>query len=186
MSSNAVQSNAVITSLYIPRISANHTEKSIIDTFHYYNLGHVDFVDFVAIKEKGAAHDSKKPIKFYSAYVKMDQWNPRCSVYEAVQRGEKYELSTNKKTGEYWIILPSKTEIIPRTKVNIHQLSEYTRELFEANGKLSTTLDEKIEELSFQQAQIKMLFEENAQLMERLAKLEAKQSHISDALCGNI
>lgn len=173
MSSNAVQSNAKM-SLYIPRISANHTEKSVIDIFHYFNVGHVDYVDFVAIKEKGAQHDPNKSVKFYSAHVKMHEWNPRCDVYDAIKYGEKYELTISKKTGEYWIILPSKTEAIPRTKVNIHQLSEYTRELFENDSKMTVMMDAQSKVIADQQAQINALCDMNTQLMKRLAQLEAK------------
>lgn len=108
--------------LYIPRVNENLTENDIKFIFVESGIGMVNYVDFVATKDP-----ETKQIKFYSAFVKLLEWNPDGFWYNKVivEKQNKVQVSRT----EFWILLPAKTTI-SRSKVNTHQLVAYTDELF--------------------------------------------------------
>jgi predicted ATP-dependent protease len=169
--------NNEILSLYIPRIGGHHTEQSVMQTFHILHVGRVAFVDFVAIKEKDAEPQTKtkgsKPTKFYSAFVQMAQWNPHCIVYNEIQAGKRHDLIVDRNLHEFWMLLPSKAEMIPRSRVNTHQLAAYTSELFDAVAGTEKSIENYKKKIEEQSAEIDALKVINKKMEERLAMIEA-------------
>lgn len=108
--------------IYIPRIDEKHSEHDIKILFVNYGIGLVDYVDFVATKDP-----ETKEIKYYSAFLKLTEWNPNGYWYNQiiVEKQNKIQISPF----EFWVLLPAKTTI-SRSKVNTHQLAAYTDELF--------------------------------------------------------
>jgi len=175
---NKMSANSNVTlSLYIPRIGGHHTEQSVMHLFNQLNIGHVAFVDFVAIKEKEkepeTQHAKSKQIKFYSAFIQMFQWNPRCVAYVEIQAGRRYDLVVDQQSREFWMILPSKVDMIPRSKVNIHQLGAYTSELFTITSASEQSIVLQAKKIQEQADEIEALKSINHKMEERLAKLEA-------------
>jgi len=115
-------SNSNDLNIYIPRIGNNHTEETIKYIFRNQAIGLVDYADFVAKKDP-----ETKTILFYSAFIRLTEWNPDGYMYNLliVEKDNKLHVSHN----EFWIILPAKTTI-SRSKINTHQLVAYTDELF--------------------------------------------------------
>ena len=108
--------------VYIPRIDGRYTEEDIRYTFKTLQIGLVDYVDFLATK-----NPDTKEILFYSAFVKLLEWNADSRVYNDMVRYQKFKLFI--EGPEFWMLMPAKTPL-SRSKVNTHQLSAYTDELF--------------------------------------------------------
>lgn len=108
--------------LYIPRINESYSEDEIKYVFQSMGIGMVDYVDFVATKDP-----ETKQIKYYSAFLRLIEWNPNGSSYNKiiVEKQNKIQVSRT----EYWVLLPAKTPL-SRSKVNTHQLAAYTDELY--------------------------------------------------------
>jgi hypothetical protein len=108
--------------IYIPRIDEKHSENDVKNLFLNYGIGLVDYVDFVATKDP-----ETKQIKYYSAFLKLTEWNPNGYWYNQImiEKQNKIQISPF----EFWLILPAKN-MITRSKVNTHQLAAYTDELF--------------------------------------------------------
>lgn len=172
-----MSANNEILSLYIPRIGGHHTEQSVMQIFHILHVGHVAFVDFVAIKEKDSEPQSKtkvsKPTKFYSAFVQMAQWNTHCIVYNEIQAGKRHDLIVDRNLHEFWMLLPSKAEMIPRSRVNTHQLAAYTSELFDLVAGTENSIEIYKKKIDEQATEIDALKVINNKMEERLAMLEA-------------
>jgi len=88
--------------IYIPRIDEKHNEQDVKNLFLNYGIGLVDYVDFVATKEQ-----ETKQIKFYSAFLKLTEWNPDGYWYNQimVEKQNKIQISPF----EFWVILPAKS-----------------------------------------------------------------------------
>lgn len=108
--------------LYIPRIDEKYSEDEIKFMFVDMGIGMVDYVDFVATKDP-----ETKQIKFYSAFLRLREWNPNGEWYNMliVSKLNRIQISRT----EFWVILPAKTPL-SRSKVNTHQLAAYTDELY--------------------------------------------------------
>jgi hypothetical protein len=108
--------------IYIPRIGESFGEDEIKFIFADMGIGMVNYVDFVATKDP-----ETKQIKFYSAFLRLLEWNPDGYWYKKIieEKRNKIQISAS----EYWVILPAKTPL-SRSKVNTHQLAAYTDELF--------------------------------------------------------
>ena len=184
INNNFNNNNNLITSLYIPRIGSMHTEQSVMYIFrNCENIGDVAFVDFVAIKDKEKDKDQKeseqKQPKFYSAFIQMAKWNIHSNVYQNIQRGRRHDLIVDHHTGEFWMILPSKAEMLPRLKVNIHQLGAYTSELFEKNAKIQELVEAQDKKIKEQTDELEKQKNINEQLEDRLLRLEYLLEHIT-------
>ena len=121
-------------SLYLPRIGSQHTEMSVMQFFYNLGVGQVEYVDFVAVKDP-----ESQEIKFYSAFVKLVYWGINTNIMKDFQETKTYKLFVS--SSEYWILLPATTEMLPRTKVNTHQLSAYTDELFQKMALIEKTIE---------------------------------------------
>jgi len=122
--------------IYIPRIDEKHSEQDVKNLFLNYGIGLVDYVDFVATKES-----ETKQIKYYSAFLKLTEWNPNGYWYNQimVEKQNKIQISPF----EFWVILPAKN-MISRSKVNTHQLAAYTDELFVRVGEIEKNVSENM------------------------------------------
>ena len=122
--------------IYIPRIDEKHSEQDVKNLFLNYGIGLVDYVDFVATKES-----ETKQIKYYSAFLKLTEWNPNGYWYNQiiVEKQNKIQISPF----EFWVLLPAKT-MISRSKVNTHQLVAYTDELFVKVGEIEKNVTENM------------------------------------------
>jgi hypothetical protein len=108
--------------LYIPKVDEKYSEEEIKFMFADMGIGMVDYVDFVATKDP-----ETKKLKFYSAFLRLREWNPDGYWYNnvIVEKLNKIQISRT----EFWVILPAKTPL-SRSKVNTHQLAAYTDELY--------------------------------------------------------
>jgi len=122
--------------IYIPRIDEKHTENDVKNLFLNYGIGLVDYVDFVSTKDL-----ETKQIKYYSAFLKLTEWNPNGYWYNQimVEKQNKIQISPF----EFWVILPAKN-MISRSKVNTHQLAAYTDELFVRVGEIEKNVAENM------------------------------------------
>ena len=65
--------------IYIPRIDEKHIEYDVKSVFANSGIGMVDYVDFVATKDP-----ETKQIKYYSAFLKLTEWNPNGYWYNQI------------------------------------------------------------------------------------------------------
>lgn len=153
--------------IYIPRIDRRYTEEDIKFTFKAFNVGIVDYVDFVSTKDV-----ETKEIKFYSAFIRLVNWNISGIWYGQIitQKQAKLRISWS----EYWVILPSKTPLA-RSKVNTHQLAAYTDELFQ-------TVERQAKQIENQQATIERQSRQIDFLMSRLEEESAVIREIKNHL----
>lgn len=135
------------TCLYIPRVDRRFTEQDISHNLFELGIGTVRYVDFVGTRDQDS-----NAVLFYSAFVVLEYWNIAHPVghQAAINAANNIQTKLCLNYIEYWILLPAK-KTIPRSKVNIHQLAEYTNELFTKAERLETDLlkqDTKIKELT--------------------------------------
>ena len=128
-------------SIYIPRMSVDHTEESIAYYMSaHYNIGTISHVDFTPINKKpGFGENVSQVVK--SAFVHFsDPWFCSDKLYSfqrknytgnstfwntiAAEKSYKIQVSYN----EYWICLKNKNPV-QRTMMNIHQVVENGRHL---------------------------------------------------------
>ena len=108
--------------LYIPRVDEKYSEEEIKFMFADMGIGMVNYVDFVATKDP-----ETKQIKFYSAFLRLREWNPDGYWYNKIIVSKLNKIQISRI--EFWVILPAKTPL-SRSKVNTHQLAAYTDELY--------------------------------------------------------
>ena len=152
---------SISTSVYIPRMSVDHTEQFIIHIMKFYRIGEVSHVDFTPINKKpGFDENVDQVVK--SAFVHF--WDPQfCTdklyhfqddndfknytFWQTIESGKSYKLHVSET--EYWLCLKNKNPI-QRTMMNIHQVVENGRHLeglIEAQAKILEEQAKKIEEL---------------------------------------
>jgi hypothetical protein len=163
--------NSNMLSLYIPRMGNQYTEQSVYQIFNDLHIGQVLFVDFVAVKDKDAKED-QRPTKFYSAFIQLSHWNIHCKTYAEIQAKKRSDLVVNQFTGEFWMLLPSTVEMLPRLKVNVHQLGAYTNELFTKMANIDKLLELQTQKIKEQGDELEAQKLINQSLIERLEKLE--------------
>ena len=148
--------------IYIPRIDGRYTEDDIKHTFRTIGVGLVAYVDFVATKDP-----ETKEINFYSAFIKLDEWNPNGFWYKQFIKESQTRVQIT--SVEYWIILVAKTPLV-RSKVNTHQLAAYTDELFQNSEKQAKLIEIQQEMIDLQSKNIGFLM---GKLLEQSLEIKA-------------
>lgn len=156
--------------IYIPRIDGRYTEENIMFTFRSMGVGLVDYADFVATKDP-----ETKEVKFYSAFVKLLEWNTEgiSGWYNQFQREKQTRIQITRT--EFWVLLPAKTPL-SRAKVNTHQLAAYTDEMFVKLGEVEKTVTENITVNSTHFKNLLAKSEEQASQIDQLMKIVAAQA----------
>ena len=165
-SSNSGMNNLDI---YIPRIDGRYTEENIIFTFRAIGVGLVSYADFVATKDP-----ETKEVKFYSAFVRLLEWNPEGIWYKQFVKENQARIQITRS--EFWVILPAKTPL-SRSKVNTHQLVAYTDELFVKVGAVEKTVAENITVSSVHFQNLLTKSEEQSRQIDQLLKIVAAQAN---------
>jgi hypothetical protein len=134
-----------VTSIYIPRVAAHHTEQSIKSIMFTFQVGVVDGVDFTPInKRPGFGENVDDVVK--SAFVHFYTPFPG-NIWDDITCNQPYKLQIARN--EYWILLKNKSPV-QRTMMNIHQVVENGRHLEnlieEQNNKIQK-LEEKIDSM---------------------------------------
>jgi|694.fasta_scaffold144070_1 hypothetical protein len=153
--------------IYIPRIDGRYTEDDIKFTFRSIGAGLVAYADFVATK-----NPETKEVKFYSAFIKLVEWNPNGFWYKQFIRESQTTLEISR--AEYWIILVAKTPLV-RSKVNTHQLAAYTDELFQTSEKQAKQIAVQQEMIDLQSKNIELLL---GKLQEQSAEIKAIKNQL--------
>jgi len=155
--------------IYIPRISEKYTEDEVKFMFANMGIALVDYVDFVATKDT-----ETKEIKFYSAFLKLSEWNPNGYWYNKIiiEKQNKIQISAS----EFWIVLPAKTPL-SRSKVNTHQLAAYTDELFVRVEAIEKSAVENVTVSSTHFQNLLAKSEAQANQIDQLLKIVAEQSN---------
>ena len=153
--------------IYIPRIDGRYTEDDIKFTFRTIGAGLVAYADFVATK-----NPETKEVKFYSAFIKLTEWNPNGFWYKQFIKESQTTIEISR--AEYWIILVAKTPLV-RTKVNTHQLAAYTDELFQNSEKQAKQIAVQQEMIDLQSKNIELLL---GKLQEQSAEIKAIKNQL--------
>jgi hypothetical protein len=154
--------------LYIPRIGASYTEADVKFLFDQANLAYVEYVDFVKVKSYTPDAAPK-----YCAFVKIGHWYTDIAQKELIEKGShKFYLAHLGRTQiprecEHWLLLPNKTPLA-RTKVNIHQLAQYTDELF-------AKMEDQTQEMEKQK---ECIYEQSLQLQQQKALIDEQTVQI--------
>ncbi len=167
--------------LYIPRVDEKYSEEEIKFIFADIGIGIVNYVDFVATKDP-----ETKQIKFYSAFLRLKEWNPYRDWYKMIIVEKQNRIQITRT--EFWVILPAKTPL-SRSKVNTHQLAAYTDELYVRVETIEKSVAENITVSSthFQN----LLAKSEAQVAQidqlmKIVQIQAEQlARISDVLFKN-
>lgn len=141
-------------SIYIPRISREHTVESIKWNFNIKNIGIVTHIDFTPINKKPGFGEKVDEVVI-SAFVHFeDPWKDislknirNLEFWGIINNGQPYKLHVSSR--EYWLCLKNRNPI-QRTLMNIHQVVENGRHLeglIEAQAKTIQEQAEKIEAL---------------------------------------
>ncbi len=152
---------SIYSSIYIPRMSVDHTEESITYYMAHYNIGTVSHIDFTPINKKpGFKENVNEVVK--SAFVHFsDPWfcsdklyHFQCRTFmgntkfwETIASKQSYKLQVS--DNEYWLCLKNKNPV-QRTMMNIHQVVENGRHLeglIEAHAKTIQEQADRIEVL---------------------------------------
>ena len=149
--------------IYIPRMKLTYSEDDVKRIFAELNIGFVNHVDFVSIKQQVTASGVKlDKSSFCHAFVKLAVWfKPEPMNALSVEKGS-YQFWIN--LNEFWTLLPNTTPL-ERTRLNIHQLAAYTEEI-----------QEKLDEQS------KTIEQQSAQLIKQQEQIDAQQKQINDIL----
>jgi len=166
---NASNPNTGVNNLdiYIPRIDGRYTEADIKFTFRTIGVGLVSYVDFDVTKDL-----ETKEVKFYSAFIKLIEWNPTGFWYKQFLKESQTRLQISRT--EYWIVLPAKTPLV-RSKVNTHQLAAYTDELFQNSEKQAKQIAVQQEMIDLQSKNIELLL---GKLEEQSAEIKAIKNQL--------
>ena len=128
------------TSIYIPRMSTSHTEKTIKNIMSSYRIGTVERVDFTPINKKPGfgenvdevvisafVHFSDPALGLDNCYNYMsDSYLGVNDFWDAISANQPYKLQIARN--EYWICLKNKNPV-QYTMMNIHQVVENSRHL---------------------------------------------------------
>jgi len=150
-----------VTSIYIPRVAAYHTELSIKNIIFTFQIGTVERVDFTPInKRPGFGENVDDVVK--SAFVHFSDpllggdncYNYMSDSYLGVNNfwddiacNQPYKLQITRN--EYWICLQNKNPV-QRTMMNIHQVVEngrYLENLVEEQKNKIQKLEKKIDSM---------------------------------------
>jgi hypothetical protein len=153
--------------IYIPRIDGRYSEDDIKFTFRTIGAGLVAYADFVATKDP-----ETKEVKFYSAFIKLAEWNSNGFWYKQFLKESQTRLQISRT--EYWIVLPAKTPLV-RSKVNTHQLVAYTDELFQNSEKQAKQIAVQQEMIDLQSKNIELLL---SKLEEQSAEIKAIKNQL--------
>jgi hypothetical protein len=148
------------TSIYIPRMSINHTEDTIRKVMHEFRIGTVRHVDFIPINKKPGFVEKFDQVMM-SAFVyfsdpwlssaddmysfKSEKYMGNIQFWDTIARGDVNQLNVSEK--EYWLCLKNKKPI-QRTLMNIHQVVEngrYLENLVQEQAKKIEELERKME-----------------------------------------
>ena len=143
-----MNTNVSILDLYIPNVSISETEETIRSVFYEFNIGTISYIDFVAVKDK----EQTDLVLYYSAFIKMTHWSSEKAVSDFRHNGK---ITINLSRNCFWTILPSK-KIVPRTKVNIHQLAFHTEDLFERFAKMEKMMEQQQRIIEIQQQKLEL------------------------------
>jgi len=167
--------------LYIPRVDEKYSEEEIKFIFADIGIGIVNYVDFVATKDP-----ETKQIKFYSAFLRLKEWNPYRDWYKMIIVEKQNRIQITRT--EFWVILPAKTPL-SRSKVNTHQLAAYTDELYVRVETIEKSVAENITVSSTHFQNLLAKSEAQAAQIDQLMKIvqiQAEQlARISDVLFKN-
>jgi len=168
---NASNPNTGVNNLdiYIPRIDGRYTEDDIKFTFRTIGVGLVAYADFVATKDP-----ETKEIKFYSAFIKLAEWNPNGFWYKQFIKESQTRVQISRT--EYWIVLLAKTPLV-RSKVNTHQLAAYTDELFQ-------NFEKQAKQIAIQQEMIDLQSKNIEALLGKIEEQSAEIKAIKTQLLG--
>jgi len=150
------------TSIYIPRMSVNHTQERIKNLMRACRIGTVIHVDFIPINKKPGFVENFDQVMM-SAFVyfsdpwlssaddtysfKSDEYMGHTEFWDTIAADEAFKVYVTEK--EYWICLKNKKPI-QRTMMNIHQVVEngrYLENLVQEQAKLIQEQAKRIEEL---------------------------------------
>lgn len=150
------------SSIYIPRMSVDHSEEYIRYIMNYYKIGRVSYVDFTPINKKPGFNENVSQV-FVSAFVHFsDPWllsNGQYSYHtqnefnnidfwNLIANGQSYKIQLS--NDEYWLCLENKNPV-QRTMMNIHQIVENGRHLeaiIEAQSNKIKQLEESMEHMN--------------------------------------
>jgi|LakMenEpi03Aug12_release.lakeMendotaPanAssembly.Ray.scaffolds.fasta_scaffold512575_2 hypothetical protein len=151
--------SSIYTSIYIPRMAAEHDEESITNVMEKYKIGTVSHVDFTPIyKKPGFGEKVDDVVKsafvhFSDEMMTIDKWG--CTRlgnskfwHTILNLGEAFKVQVNEK--EYWLCLNNKKPV-QRTMMNIHQVVEngrYLEHLVQEQGKKLREQEDTIHNLS--------------------------------------
>ena len=154
----------IFTSIYIPRMNAEHTEEFIKYIMAYNYIGTVSHVDFTPVNQKPGFKENVGQI-VKSAFVHFSDPQICCDesyrynldktfgfignpeFWKDISDGKSYKLQVSHR--EYWLCLKNKNPV-QRTMMNIHQVVEngrYLEGLIEAQEKIIQEQAEKLKEL---------------------------------------
>lgn len=149
---------SISTSVYIPRMSVDHTEEFIRHIMEFYRIGQVSHVDFTPINKKpGFGENVNQVVK--SAFVHF--WEPwfcsdklyhfqddtdfgNSAFWHTIASGKPYKLHVSQT--EYWLFLKN-NKPVQRTMMNIHQVVENGRHLEGLIELQSKTIQEQAEKI---------------------------------------
>jgi len=149
------------TSIYIPRMSTDHTVESIKNIMSSYRIGTVERVDFTPINKKPGfgenvdevvmsafVHFSDPLLGYDNCYnYTSDSYLGNNDFWDDMTCNQPYKLQIARN--EYWICLKNKNPV-QYTLMNIHQVVENSRHLEnlleEQNNKIQK-LEEKIDSM---------------------------------------
>jgi len=157
-----------VTSIYIPRMSAFHTDEAVINVMFNLRIGTVKRVDFVPINKKPGfveKFDDAYKAAFVHFYPRNNyKDNQYIWVWDMIANDEPCRVKVSPT--EYWIILRN-NHPVPQTMMNIHQVVE--------NGRYLEGLIEK---------QNKKLEEQDAIIKKLEAKLDGVHQSVYQLIGG--
>jgi len=152
---------SIYSSIYIPRMSVDHTEESIAYYMSANRIGTVSYVDFTPINKKpGFGENVDEVVK--SAFVHFSdpwfcsdkQYHFQCRTFmgntdfwDIINAAQPYKIQISPQ--EYWLCLKNKNPV-QRSMMNIHQVVENGRHLeglIEVQAKTIQEQAIKLEEL---------------------------------------
>jgi hypothetical protein len=189
---------SISTSIYIPRMSVDHTDQFVRHIMEFYGIGIVSHIDFTPINKKpGFGENVDQVVK--SAFVHFsDPWFCSDKVYrfqdktysgnykcwQTIASGQQYKLHVSQT--EYWLFLKNKNPI-QRTMMNIHQVVENGRHLeslIEAQEKTIQEQSKKIEYLERKLAGTQsVIYQLIGGLFHQRDQNEIMSYHLDDLFC---
>jgi len=150
---------SIYSSIYIPRMSVDHTEESIAYYMSANRIGTVSYVDFTPINKKpGFGENVDEVVK--SAFVHFSdpwfctdkQYHFQCRTFmgntdfwDTINDAQPYKIQISPQ--EYWLCLKNKNPI-QRSMMNIHQVVENGRHLEGLIGAQAKIIQEQATKLA--------------------------------------